>query len=623
MRRIGKAAPLLMLLPLLAAGVASAQETEFYQTVDRTEVGTEDTFRLTVVVSNAPDGAELKLPSLQDFEVLSNTPVTSRSVQISGAGAQIQLIRKHILVLRPKRTGTLTIGQATLTGGGRTWRAEAIEIKARPGRLQDPAARPSRPDPFRDFFGDNDPFPPGFRDPFGRGVPEMDIPRSDSDLFLRTYIDKQEAYVGEQVTLSVYVFSRVDLSSVDTVTLPRLEGFWSEDIDSPTQLSGETRVINGITYKAFLLKRRALFPLKAGKLEIAPVEADITTGYLFAGHRVHRKGNAAVVNVKPLPSGAPPGFSTTNVGQWRLGIEASPELVKLGEPVTVRVTLEGRGNVKNVTAPKLTGPASLKIYAPTTTDKAAMRNGHYGGRRVQEYLVMPSRTGTFTLPPLSFPYFDPETKAYEVARTDPVTLTVEPGSGGAVAGTASPGSSADDDGDAPKNLLTAQGFAPLRHEAKLDPARSPLWDRPWFVPAVLSPLGLWAALGVVGLIRGRLGKDDEGAARRRKAKDARRRLQAAEALRASGKASDFYAEVEKALLGFLEARWGEPVIGLTHEALAEKMAAHGVPAEQRARIVEVLQTCELGRYAPGAGDPDAFARVLDQAETAMERMDAK
>lgn len=620
MRRIGKAAPLLTLLPLLAAGLAFAQETEFYQTVDRAEVGTEDTLRLTVVVSNAPDGAELKMPSLNDFEVLSNTPVTSRSVQISGAGAQIQLIRKHILVLRPRRAGTLTIGQATLTGGGQTWKAEAIEITARKGRLQDPSARPSRPDPFRDFFGDNDPFPPGFRDPFGRGLPEMDIPRSDSDLFLRTYVDKEEAYVGEQVTLSVYVFSRVDLSSVDTVTLPRLEGFWSEDIDSPTQLSGETRVINGITYKAFLLKRRALFPLKAGKLEIAPVEADITTGYLFAGHRVHRKGNAAEIDVKPLPPGAPKGFSTTNVGQWRLGIEATPQQVKLGDPVTVRVTLEGRGNVKNVTAPPLTGPPSLKIYTPTTTDRAAMRNGIYGGRRVQEYLVMPTQTGTFTLPALSFPYFDPEKKAYDVARTEPVTLTIEPGAGG-VAGTSPQGSPGAQGSEAPKNVLTAKGVAPPRHEADLQPPSAPLWDRPWFVPAVLAPLGVWAALGAFGLVRGRLGRDDAAATRKRKAKEARKRLQAAEALRASGRAGEFYAEVEKALLGFLEARWGEPLAGLTREALVERMVAHGVTPEQRARIVAVLETCEIGRYAPGAGDPKAFERVLDEAEAAMERMD--
>ena len=144
------------------------------------------------------------------------------------------------------------------------------------------------------------------------------IPRGDSDLFLRASLDKDEVYVGEQATLSLYIYSRVDLSSVDAVTMPKLEGFWSEDVESPTQLSGEQKIVNGIPYRAYLLRRRALFPVKPGTLTITPAEADITTGFLFAGHRVHRVANALKVKVKPLPPGAPAGMANANVGSWQL-----------------------------------------------------------------------------------------------------------------------------------------------------------------------------------------------------------------------------------------------------------------------------------------------------------------
>ena len=82
---------------------------------------------------------------------------------------------------------------------------------------------------------------------------------------------------------------------------------------------------------------------------------------------------------------------------------------------------------------------------------------------------------------------------------------------------------------------------------------SAMWKKPWFVPAVLSPFAVWAALGVLGLVRSRVGKEDETSLRKRKAREARKRLQAAEALRQAGSAEAFYAEVEKALIGFLEA----------------------------------------------------------------------
>ena len=42
--------------------------------------------------------------------------------------------------------------------------------------------------------------------------------------------------------------------------------------------------------------------------------------------------------------------------------------------LTVRVTLEGKGNAKNASAPALTGPPALKIYEPSTTDRPGIRS---------------------------------------------------------------------------------------------------------------------------------------------------------------------------------------------------------------------------------------------------------
>ena len=335
------------------------------------------------------------------------------------------------------------------------------------------------------------------------------IPRGDTDLFLRASLDRDEVYVGEQTTLSLYIYSRVDLSSVDAVTMPKLEGFWSEDVESPTQLSGEQKIVNGIPYRAYLLRRRALFPVKAGALTITPAEADITTGFLFAGHRVHRVANGLKVKVKPLPPGGPPGVANANVGSWQLTLDVSPTSVELGQPITVKVILDGTGNVKNVSPPKLTAPAALKVYDPTTTDKVTPNKNKIQGRRMMEYLVMPQRTGTFTLPALEFPYFDPRRREYDVTRTDPVTITVEAGAGGATSmgPVATP---SHDAANEQKNVLTASGLRPLRYQARFVAPSTPLWEQLFFLPAVLAPVGLLFGVMVVGQVRGRLLRADGG-----------------------------------------------------------------------------------------------------------------
>ena len=623
MRRTGSGGPAWLVLAALLAAMPAWASIEFYQAVDRTEVGTEDVFQLSVVVVDPPDNAQIQFPAPDDFEVLSSQQSTQRSIEMNGGGPPvIQTVRKHVLTMRASRPGSLTIPPSVLSAGGKTYRTESLKLTVRKGRMGPPPAQAGRnppPDPFRNF-----PFGGAMQDPFAEKEPgaqdDVRIPRGDSDLFLRATLDKKQVYVGEQVTLSLYIYSRVDLSSVDAVTMPKLEGFWSEDVESPTQLTGEQRVVNGVPYRTYLLRRRALFPMKSGTLAITPAEADITTGFLFAGHRVHRKSNDVDVQVKPLPPGAPKGMSNAQVGEWRMSMEVTPTSVELGQPVTVKVILEGTGNVKNVTPPRLEVPSALKVYDPKTTDKVTPNKFRIQGSRVQEYLVMPQRTGTFTLEALEFPYFDPRTGRYEVTRTEPVQVTVEPGAGGVASAptTGSPTSLADAAAEQ-KNVLTAGGLRPLRYQARFEEPVAAVWQRPYYVPAVLAPVGLMLALGLAGLVRGKLSQEDEGSRNRQRAKAARKRLAGAEKLR-EGSSSEFYGEVEKAMLHFVEARLKVPVGGLTRDALDAKLAEAGVDAERRQRVRFVLESCDAGRFAPGA-ESAARERILDDASAVMEGWD--
>lgn len=616
MRRIGslRAGPLLLALAMFVA-LPAAAELDFSQSSDREEVGTEDTFRLTVVVVDPPASAELELPETRDFEVLSSSQSTQRSIEMRNNGSPVmQTVRRYVFLMRARRAGALTLPPAELHTGRRTFRTEPVHLKVRKGRVSPPPAQ-AAPSP-RSRLG----LPGAFPDPFAEdlGMAEVDIPRGDSDLFLKAVLDREEVYVGEQVTLSLYIFSRVDLSSVDAVTLPKLEGFWSEDLENPSQLTGEQKLVRGVPYRTYLLRRRALFPVKAGTLNLSPAEADITTGFLFAGHRVHRASNALTLVAKPLPPKAPPGMSTSQVGQWQLSLEASPSRVKLGEPVNVKVALEGRGNLRNILPPPLIGPPALKIYEPKLEDKGSVVKGRIQGRRIHEYLVVPQRTGTFTLPALRMPYFDPKTASYQVATTEPFTVVVEPGTPGATAAASS--NEGDATADA-KNVLTAGGLRPLRYRAQLSRPVPPLWQQPWFGPLSLAPLILGGLFTAAVQLKGRRNPHDAKRLQRDSVRQARKRLAAATQLKAETSSSTFYAEVEQALLTFLSARLGSPAQGLTREALDAQLFQRGVSVDLRRRILAVLDACDAGRFAPGA-EGAKRERILAEASKVMEEFSA-
>jgi hypothetical protein len=619
-------APVLLGLLLLAPAPArAAPEVQFTQRADRSEVGTGDVFRVTVELVDPPADARLELPQSPDFESLGTSQSTSRSFSMVGGGAPVISTRRTVtLRLRARRAGTLTLPPSRLVGAGRTWSTEPVRVKAVPGRL-------AGADEGEDARGGADPFRglpfPGAVPPAGGAeerLAEDELPRRDADLFMRTTVDREEAFVGQQVTMSVWVYSRVDLSSVDAVTMPRLEGFWTEEVDAPTQLSGEPRTVNGVPYRAYLLRRRALFPMRAGELTVGPAEADITTGFLFAGHRVHRRTRPVAVRVKPLPPGGPAGVRAEQVGRWRLTAEAPQTETEVGQPVTVRLVLEGEGNVRNVPVPRLQAPPAFRTFEPSSTESLSAPGNRVGGRRVVEYLLMPLQAGTFTLPALALPYFEPESGRYETAASEPLTLVVRPGAGGPAAveppGPAvaqGPGAGAVPGGAPPAGAAGA--VRPVRAAARLEAPAGPLHAHALFWPAVLGPVALWGLSLLSGALKARRGREAEAGVHARQARAAREHLAEAERLRDAGPAADFHAALERALRAFLESELKEPVRGLTRDALAARLAAGGVGGARRERLLAVLEACEHARYAPEAGGAAARGRLLADAVDVMDR----
>jgi hypothetical protein len=608
-RRTGKG-PLLA-LALLAAAPAAA-EVEIAAGVDREVMPLGDQLIYTVTVTlSGQESAKFAQPAFREFEVRSRASSEQISFAFGSGGPAWRKTTLYTFALAPKREGKLTIEPAQVTVGGQTHSSEAITVEvgdAAPGAPAPPAPAPRRQPRYVDPF--TDPFAP-----FRRGMDPFEEPEpTGADVFVRATVDRARVYLGEQVTLSVHLFSRTDVSALEQFTMPRLDGFWTEDIESPKQIAGEIRYVGGAPYHAYLLKRRALFPLRSGTLRVDPVKVDaqIGLGLIFGGRSVKRTSQPVAVEVLPLPAdGVPDGFEG-NVGDWDLRVEVEPREATLAQPVTVRIAVEGRGNLRNLVMPRIEArdAPGFRVYDPTPSEKPRIQGGRFGGRKVLEYVLVPERTGTLEAPALRFSYFSPEDAAYRVVTSPPVPVAVRAGAAQAAgAGTrVVPPATAGQ----PANLLVA-GFRPIRYTARMERKTPPLWRRPWFAPAVAAPpLVVMFAAGmerVVSWLRG-----DPSRARVRRAQGrARKRLKGAEALLGAGRAAEFYAEVERALIEFVTDRCFVPARGLTHDDLRARLLERGYPAAPVDALLGELAACELGRFAPDAGTGAPRAQALDRA----------
>jgi hypothetical protein len=114
------------------------------------------------------------------------------------------------------------------------------------------------------------------------------------------------------------------------------------------------------------------------------------------------------------------------VGQFTISSELSNHRTVVGEPLTLRLHVQGAGNFDRVNSDMLGSTAEWRIYRPTSAFTAAESTG-FRGDKVFAQSVVATQPGSRDLPALEFSYFDPQTRRYEIARAPPQSIEVLPG----------------------------------------------------------------------------------------------------------------------------------------------------------------------------------------------------
>lgn len=603
---------------------ASAQSATLSMTADRTELGMNDTFRLQIrcdtVGGTTPDTT---LPDLSAFQVVSQQVARPMQFQMGWGSAQpiIQATSIYTFLLRPTREGRFALAPASVVLEGRTFRSNPLTITVGPGGAAPPPPTSIAPPTTVAPPPGTVPNPPSAAgyDP-ARGADQYAF---DDRAFLRTVVTDREPYVGQQVTITIYLYVRQQLSSWPATTQePTTDGFWTRDLLAPTRTPDFTvQNVQGVPFYAYEMRRVAAFPLREGDLTIGAMGVTVSQGSPFdilMGQQtpdLQRTGMPVTLHARAVPTaGRPPG--PVHVGTLTLAATLDRAQTPTGDAVTLTVRANGTGRIDGLELPDLVVPG-LRVLAPHLETSMESPRDVVGGTRSFEWLIVPEQPGTFTIPSFRVAVLDPTTGTYSVASSDTLTLTA---AGNALVDPATTATDAAHP-DTPEADETTTPLGPVRTDAALVRHRTHLASQPWY-PYVLGAFPIaWALMMFVRGARSRMAAREALPSPAKVAREAKKRLATAEERAKAGDARGFYGAMTLALSAVIEGKLGESVGALTHRELEQRLVSRGMDGALAKKISTELEGADFARYSTSAAAPAEMQNALDRGRELLTSLD--
>jgi hypothetical protein len=587
----------ILLFIFIISGSINAQS--FTASADNTTVGLNDRFQVTFTFegNDINSLSNFSPPDFAGFMVLSG-PNQSTSMQIINGAVSASL--SYSFYLQPKNLGSYTIGSASIRYKGSFYKTDPITIQVQKGSAN-----------------------AGNQQNNSSNSSDVSNDEIAQNVFVRASTDKQKAYLGEQVTVTYKLYTRLSIASQMSISkLPQYPGFWAEEIETPNNINFTTETYEGKKYKVGILKKVALFPTQTGELSVTPFELDVPVQiqkkrrnnnvfddffndpFFGMGQTIDftAKSNSLKINVQPLPSANVPDSFNGAVGNFSMDSQIDKKQTKTNEPITLKITINGTGNISLLDMPEIKLPAGFEKYDPKVNEQIT-RTGKISGKKTAEYLIVPRDAGKKEIPPVKFSYYDIDKKSYVTLSSPPYTLNVEQGTGD---------NSSEYAGKEDVKLLGED----IRY-IKTD--NESLHSKGNFV---LNRFGFWAAVGFpfilgLGLVVWRR-REDKLAGNiqlmryQRAQKIAKSRLKQAKALMDANDHHAFYSEISLALFGYLEDKLHIPKSELSVDRASSELRNRGLNEELIAEFERVANKCEFIRFAPKKSESAAMNEIYNE-----------
>lgn len=439
---------------------------------------------------------------------------------------------------------------------------------------------------------------------------------SGKDLFIKVTANKQRVHEQEPVLLTYKVYTLVDLTQLEG-KMPDLTGFHSQEIPLPQQKSFHVEKVDGRPYRCVTWSQYLMYPQMTGSLQIPsitfkgivvqqnrnvdPFEAFFNGGSGYVEVKRNIVAPGLTVQVDPLPA-KPVGFSG-GVGKFNISASLSSNEVKAGTPVTLRVVVGGTGNLKLIKQPVVEFPKGFDKYDPKVTDKTKLTSAGVGGNMVYDFLAVPRNQGKYTIPSVSFIYYDVDANAYKTLHTQPFVVNVTPGDG--------KGSTESFDKLADNDIHSIKSG-----ESETSASGKLFFDSAAYWICLLLPLLAFVILLIVFRRRAIENGDIVKMRGKRANKIAKKRLKRASKLMFEHNTAEFYDEVLRTLWGYVSYKLNMPVESLSRDNIKDKLAQRGVGEDIISKFMSALEECEFERYAPG-DEAGNMEKTFQSAMTAI------
>ncbi len=622
------AAILLLAWLFPCAASALAREPQVIVEMDRNKIYEGESVLYRVTLNHVDNPSPPELAGFDDFSVtsLGEQSLDSRQITIIN-GRRTEKIRRgraYNYRLTPRGTGTLTIPAPTAKVDGRVLRGQEMTLSVVAPQDQNIVRMEITVD--HDVVYPTQPFKvtlavavKGLPAPFSEREPLAVLPSPPA--LSMPWVDDASLPDGlaPAVTLNQWLgplqnrrgvgfgVNNISRNSVFSMFEERAAAFRPDmkKVRLPDKQGVETEYWEYRFTREFIPGRVGVYNFGPVTLKGTFATAVSESGKL-TGEAIFAVAKSAMVSVKDVPEQGRPDCYIGAIGQFQLSAELTPKKARVGDPITLTLSLSGKGSLEGVTPPDLAEVPGIaeqfKIYEATDDVRRGSCRFTYSLRPLVE--------GLETFPAVPVAFFDVEKGEYVTLQTEPIPIEV-----------------AKADRLSSRQILSGAGGNQRELQLQSEGVFANITDLSAVRNESIRP-GLWLAslcgLAVVYLVlrmvlarMQRLSGDQSRVRRRSAAAKARRRMRAATAELKSRDVRHGTVDMQAALLGLVADVADLPEAGLTSKDVERELAELGVEADLTRQVVELLETCDAAQYGVSSSGPD---QLPDQARTLLDAL---
>ncbi|KPK80312.1 MAG: hypothetical protein AMS27_17185 [Bacteroides sp. SM23_62_1] len=560
-------------------------------------------FRLTFTLNARP--SSFSPPELTNFYVLSGpNQSTSTSFQIINGKTSQSITITYTYYLQATTAGTFTIEPAQAVVDRKEYFSNPLSVEV---------------------VGEQKPAP-SQQDQRTPSTQPQQLPAEE--LFVRVLTDRKSVYQGEHIIATIKIYTRLTITGFGSSEMPDFSGFWSQDIESPTQISLQRENVNGVIYNTGVIRKVLLFPQKSGEIIIDPfkletyIRQQISTprsifddffGPSYSNVSKMLESEPVKINVKPLPADQPTTF-TGAVGSMNINASIDKSGVKTNDAITLRFAVKGNGNLKLIESPKIDFPPDFDTFDPKVTTNIQNTSNGQTGNKTFEYLLIPRHAGNYRIPPVSFSYFNPEKESYQTLQTGEFRITVEKSEEDEQVNVI-PGLSKED-----LKILGSDILFIKADPFKLFPAGKILFGSlPFYFVYIISLL-LFIIIVLIRRAHIKKRQNIELLKNRKASKVARGKLKQAYKCLKQDHKEEFFESLLKAFWGYLSDKLSIPISELSKDTAEKNLNTYISDQELIQRFLKVIDDCEMARYSPQSGT-EQMDKLYTEAVKAITKME--